>query len=139
MLNINGAFTFPTTDGTDAQVLMTDGNGLLNWTDIPTGTLLADEDNDTKIQVEESSDENIIRFDLGGTEFMRLDSGRIEILNTGNSVFIGEGAGQTMISQTIEMSILAIKLVIPTLLVLITSSLVIMLVQRNGKRQTVYR
>ena len=48
------------------QVLMTDGNGLLNWTDIPTGMLLADADNDTKIQVEESNDEDIIRFDLNG-------------------------------------------------------------------------
>ena len=56
-------------------------------------TFLADTDGDTKIQVEESGDEDIIRFDLGGTEFMRLDSGRIEILNTGGSVFIGEGAG----------------------------------------------
>ena len=56
-------------------------------------TILSDADNDTKIQVEESSDEDIIRFDLNGTEFMRLDSGRIEVLNTGNSIFIGEGAG----------------------------------------------
>ena len=56
-------------------------------------TFLADTDGDTKIQVEESDDDDIIRFDLGGTEYMRLDSGRIEILNTGGSVFIGEGAG----------------------------------------------
>ena len=93
-LTIDNAYTFPTTDGNATQVLMTDGNGSLNWTDISSSTSMADADNDTKIQVEESSDEDIIRFDLGGTEFMRLDSGRIEILNTGKSVFIGEGAGQ---------------------------------------------
>ena len=91
-LNINNAFSFPTSDGTSNQFLTTDGSGTLNWTDFSLGNLI-DADGDTKIQVEKSSDEDIIRFDLGGTEFMRLDNGRIEILNTGNSVFIGEGAG----------------------------------------------
>ena len=62
-----------------------------DWNNI--SAILSDADGDTKIQVEENSDDDIIRFDLGGTEFMRLDSGRIEILNTGSSVFIGEGAG----------------------------------------------
>ena len=63
-----------------------------DWNNM-SNVLLTDTDGDTKIQVEESSDEDIIRFDLGGTEFMRLDNGRIEVLNTGKSVFIGEGAG----------------------------------------------
>jgi hypothetical protein len=62
------------------------------WNNL-SNTILADADSDTKIQVEESSDEDIIRFDLGGTEFMRLDNGRIETPNTGRSVFLGEGAG----------------------------------------------
>mgnify|MGYP000312505511 CR=1 FL=1 len=60
-----------------------------------TRTLIEDADNDTKIQVEESADEDIIRFDLGGTEFMRLDSGRIEVLNTGGSIFLGYEAGES--------------------------------------------
>ncbi len=58
-----------------------------------TALMLADTDADTKIQVEESDNEDIIRFDLGGTEFLRLDNGRIELTNTGNSVFIGQNAG----------------------------------------------
>ncbi len=37
-------------------------------------TLLADADSDTKIQVEESTDEDKIRFDTGGTERMVIDS-----------------------------------------------------------------
>ena len=37
-------------------------------------TLLVDADSDTKIQVEESSDEDKIRFDTGGTERMVIDS-----------------------------------------------------------------
>lgn len=64
-----------------------------NWIDIGKSSLVQDADGDTKIQVEESSDEDIIRFDTDGTEFMRLDNGRIEILNTGESVFIGNQAG----------------------------------------------
>ena len=37
-------------------------------------TLLVDADSDTKIQVEESTDEDKIRFDTGGTERMVIDS-----------------------------------------------------------------
>ena len=37
-------------------------------------TLLADADSDTKIQVEESTDEDKIRFDIGGTERAIIDS-----------------------------------------------------------------
>jgi len=43
---------------------------------------LADTDNDPKIQVEESYDEDIIRFDQTSTGFFRRDSGRlVSILN----------------------------------------------------------
>lgn len=58
-----------------------------------TGTLLADNDNDTKIQVEENMDEDIIRFDLSGTEYFRMEGGRLGVYNTGNSVIIGNQAG----------------------------------------------
>ena len=65
------------------------------WVEISSDNLntLEDADNDTKIQVEKNNDEDIIRFDLKGTEFMRLNNGRIEVLNTGNSIFLGDGAG----------------------------------------------
>ena len=91
----NDNFTSLTfTDGNQANgyVLTSDANGVASW-QANDKTLIADADADTKIQVEEGTDEDIIRFDLGGTEFMRLDSGRLEFVNTGNSVFIGEGAG----------------------------------------------
>jgi hypothetical protein len=55
--------------------------------------IVADADNDTKVQVEESGDEDKIRFDMGGTEYFTMSAGRLEVLNTGSSVFIGEGAG----------------------------------------------
>ena len=91
-LTIDGAYTFPTTDGTNSQVMTTDGNGILSWSNLNI-TALTDADNDTKIQVEESSNEDMIRFDLGGIEYLRLDNGRIHTLNTGRSVFLGEDTG----------------------------------------------
>ena len=39
-----------------------------------TATSLTDADDNTKIQVEESSDENIIRFDVAGSEAMRINA-----------------------------------------------------------------
>ena len=38
------------------------------------GTSISDADANTKIQVEESSDENIIRFDVAGSEAMRINA-----------------------------------------------------------------
>ena len=40
---------------------------------INTSSILSDTDADTKVQVEESSDEDKIRFDTGGTERMIID------------------------------------------------------------------
>ncbi|MBK6346530.1 MAG: tail fiber domain-containing protein [Bacteroidales bacterium] len=58
-----------------------------------TPKVLADADNNTKIQVEESANEDIIRFDMGGTEYFLMNHGRLEVLNTGNSVYMGQSAG----------------------------------------------
>ncbi|MCP4125691.1 MAG: hypothetical protein GY753_01350, partial [Gammaproteobacteria bacterium] len=84
-------------DGNEAvgKVLTSDANGNATWQTVPasSGNRIEDADGDTKVQVEETADEDIIRFDMAGTEFFRMDSGRFEVLNTGNSVFIGEGAG----------------------------------------------
>ena len=57
------------------------------------GTTVSDFDNNTKIQVEKSTNEDIIRFDINGTEKMRLRESILEFVNTGYSVFIGEEAG----------------------------------------------
>ena len=40
-------------------------------------TILKDADNNTKIQVEESADENIIRFDVAGSEAMKIEANGI--------------------------------------------------------------
>jgi trimeric autotransporter adhesin len=66
------------------------------WQEIRDGNIqnLADNDNDTKVMVEESTDEDIIRFDIGGAERMALYNNRLE-LNLGNfNTCIGNGAGR---------------------------------------------
>lgn len=68
-----------------------------NWVSLNDAThtpsMIADADNNTKIQVEESANDDIIRFDMGGTEYFRMNHGRLEILNTGNSIYLGNSAG----------------------------------------------
>ncbi len=61
-------------------------------------TIIQDADTDTKIQVEKNPDEDIIRFDLSGTEHLvlRKNAGgtpRLEFLNSLNNIFVGQGAG----------------------------------------------
>jgi hypothetical protein len=82
VVQFNGAYTFPTSDGSADQVLKTNGSGALSFGSVSAGTptSIADADGDTKVQCEESSDEDKIRFDTGGTERMRInDSGQVSI------------------------------------------------------------
>ncbi len=73
-----------------------------SWVNITPPNQLADADNDTKIQVEESPDEDIIRFDLAGTENMvpRKNANgvpRLELLNSIANTFVGQDAGTNAI------------------------------------------
>ncbi len=68
------------------------------WQDLSAPKTLKDADGDTKIQVEENTDEDIIRFDLGGTEGMVLQKNsagipRLEFTNSLSNTFIGRDAG----------------------------------------------
>ncbi len=85
------------TDGTTGFYYNTGTPATPQWIQLSTAliTQLQDTDADTKIQVEETADEDIIRFDINGTERWVMDSTRLEPKNTGNSVFIGEGAGKS--------------------------------------------
>ena len=76
---------------------------------------ISDADSDTKIQVEESSDEDVIRFDVGGTEYMTLtsngklnitelahiSSGNLEIGN-GDEKQVFDASGATIQFQTAD-------------------------------------
>ncbi|MDC0303715.1 tail fiber domain-containing protein [Flavobacteriales bacterium] len=86
-------------DNTDAQTLSISGTDLTitSGNTVDLGALqgqLVDADNDTKVQVEESADEDKIRFDVAGNERWVMTGARLENASSGRSVFIGENAGQ---------------------------------------------
>ena len=63
-----------------------------------TATKLEDADQDTKIQVEESSDEDIIRFDIAGAEVVTLTNSNLVLKGTTPTLTIGDaGAEDTKI------------------------------------------
>lgn len=68
-----------------------------NWLRLETSddntSSIEDEDGDTQIQTEKFADEDIIRFDIKGTEFLRLDSGKLHFSNTAENTYIGENSG----------------------------------------------
>lgn len=75
--NGNVNFGLPGSNGSDGQALVTDGLGNTRWA---TASGISDSDGNTKIQVEESADENIIRFDTAGTQRMIIDeTGKVGI------------------------------------------------------------
>jgi hypothetical protein len=89
-VNVNGAYALPTSDGSAGQALVTNGSGVLSFATVSGGavTSMSDTDGDTKIQFEESSDEDIIRFDTGGIERVRVgvdssSDSTLEIVRTG--------------------------------------------------------
>ena len=95
--NAVGISELNVSDGSNGQVLTTNGSGTLSFTSKTTSlTSIADADADTKIQVEESSDEDVIRFDVGGTEYMTLTSnGKLNVTEiahiSSGSLEIGNG------------------------------------------------
>ena len=88
--------------GTAGQVLTSDAAGNATWQTASGGgndTSLIDADGDTHINVEAAPDQDVIHFNLGNStgyssaEYFTMIGPRLEVVNSGNSVFIGEGAG----------------------------------------------
>ena len=86
-VRISNAYALPITDGTSGQILVTDGAGNLTWQSATTDVLITDADDDTKIQVEESADEDTIRFDTAGSQKM--------IINSAGDIGIGTNTPET--------------------------------------------
>ena len=53
------------------------------WANLASGDTVKDADEDTKIQVEESSDEDQIRFDIAGSEIMKIDANGLSFTSGG--------------------------------------------------------
>lgn len=72
---------------------------LMSENDLGEPVAIQDADGDTKIDVAGSGDDDIIRFEQSGTEYFRMDSGRFEVVNSNNSVSIGNNSGAGLISN----------------------------------------
>ena len=77
------------------------------WTEIKAGNIIAlqDSDSDTKIQIEESVDEDIIRFDLAGSEGMLIKQNatgatQINFPNNNKNIFLGINVGDNNTTGT---------------------------------------
>jgi hypothetical protein len=75
------------TSGTPSWIRLTTENDGISSSSI------ADTDNDTKIQVEEAANEDIIRFDIGGIELMRLDMNTLHLYDGSSNIFVGLNSG----------------------------------------------
>ena len=92
LVMLNGVVQEPTTvygvSGTTLTFTTAPATGDLievrKFTTTTTVTSLSDSDGDTLVQVEESSDEDIIRFDVGGSQIARIESTGI-ILDSGKT------------------------------------------------------
>ncbi|MEZ4156370.1 MAG: tail fiber domain-containing protein [Candidatus Paceibacterota bacterium] len=84
-------------DANEALTLTIDADGRitnLSTSSLSSGsTSIIDDDSDTYVDVEPSADADQILFGLGGTQVFRMATRTLEVLNSGESVFIGEGAG----------------------------------------------
>ncbi len=95
--------TFRLDDGTQAAgyVLTSDATGNASWQAAGGGasSKIEDANANTSINVEASPDQDVIHFNLGGNsgyptnEYFTMIGPRLEVINSGNSVFIGENAG----------------------------------------------
>jgi len=87
-----------------AVLSITNGNSVT----LPIRSSIADADGDTKIQVEETSNDDIIRFDIAGSEKFIIKNNatgsrtRIETSSNGNNILIGRNTGNNMTTSSIE-------------------------------------
>ncbi|HEB62112.1 MAG TPA: hypothetical protein ENI82_03070, partial [Bacteroidetes bacterium] len=56
---------------------------------------ILDTDGNTKVETERTVNDDIIRFKTGGTDALQITGQRLEPLNTGLSIFLGQNAGMS--------------------------------------------
>ena len=83
--DIIGAMVSGNTE-TNVTVTYDDSDGTLDFVVSADSDLIKDSDNDTKIQVEESSDEDKLRYDIAGTEVAVQDGGGLAFTTNSGTV-----------------------------------------------------
>ncbi len=109
--SIDKGMLVPRLTSTQREAIASPANGLLvfdsttesfwfysnpQWTELKDGSInhvLSDMDGDTRIDVEESTNEDTIRFYIAGQEIMHLDSNRLSIATSDSNLVIGHDAG----------------------------------------------
>ena len=83
--DIIGAMVSGNTE-TNVTVTYDDSDGTLDFVVSADSDLIKDSDNDTKIQAEESSDEDKLRYDIGGTEVAVQDVGGLAFTTNSGTI-----------------------------------------------------
>ena len=83
--DIIGAMVSGNTE-TNVTVTYDDSDGTLDFVVSADSALIKDSDNDTKIQAEESSDEDKLRYDIAGTEVAVQDGGGLAFTTNSGTV-----------------------------------------------------
>ena len=109
VLRVNGSFqvnnpaitgySLPNTDGTAGQVLQTDGNGAITFVDAPDAdtewSKIGNAGTNSATDFIGTTDAQDLSFRTNNVNKMHLtQKGQLEFINTGNSVFIGDRAGE---------------------------------------------
>ena len=103
-LNINNAFSFPTSDGAVNQILATDGSGTLSWTTPSASSIpskIEDADMDTSVEaIDGTGNTDKIEFTVNGTSTWEMTKDRLEETNGSDNIFIGKNTGNATTSAT---------------------------------------
>lgn len=70
-------------------------DNIISGANISSVNILSDNDSDTRIQVEETSDDDIIRFEAGGNEVARMYPGALPNSDVGNGIVMTPGGTDT--------------------------------------------
>lgn len=99
-LQVQGSIRMVDGNQQDGFIAVSDANGSMTWTnpDQAAPSKIADDDIDTRVEVERTADDDLIRFRVGGTDQWQMTGRRIEPSNTNNSLHIGQGAGQAEVA-----------------------------------------
>ncbi|MBI4253051.1 hypothetical protein HY623_02640 [Candidatus Uhrbacteria bacterium] len=92
----NLTYTLPSADGTNGQVLATNGGGTLSWTTSSAGSswsLLGNAFSGTE-KLGSTNDYSVVMINNNTDRFRFTTKGQIEILSSAESVLIGEEAGK---------------------------------------------
>jgi len=89
-----------TSGASSGYVLQSDASGNGSWVNPNTlttavQTVIQDADGNTKVETEQSPNENKIHFTLNGTEYFAMNKGTLEENNSGGCVYVGNAAGLT--------------------------------------------